>query len=165
MHAIPTVYGGVQFRSRLEARYAAWFQIQKDRDIFAKPDEDGRPYPSDWRSNWRYEPVDFPGWIPDFLVNYAGLEILVEVKPALSVAELWPHTTKIDAALGDWLHEHHESDDLHTEPQRQVYLTGIDPSIALRRQCCGGVWEVINRPPGDPEWIEAGNRVQWKAPR
>jgi hypothetical protein len=40
-HAIPTVYKGVQMRSRLEARWAAFF------------DELGWP--------WEYEPVDLAG--------------------------------------------------------------------------------------------------------
>lgn len=44
--AIPTRYSGVQFRSRLEARWAAFFDI------------------AGWR--WQYEPIDLAGWIPDF---------------------------------------------------------------------------------------------------
>jgi hypothetical protein len=44
--AIPTRYGGVQFRSRLEARWAAFFDL------------------AGWR--WQYEPIDLAGWIPDF---------------------------------------------------------------------------------------------------
>lgn len=58
--AIPTTYKGVNFRSRLEARWAVMF------------DKLG------W--HWRYEPVDLDGWIPDFIVN----DVLpVEVKPYL----------------------------------------------------------------------------------
>lgn len=58
--AIPTQYGGVQFRSRLEAKWASMF----DR--------------AGWR--WSYEPEDFDGYIPDFALWFRT-PILVEVKP------------------------------------------------------------------------------------
>lgn len=45
-NAIPTVYKGVQFRSRLEAKWACFFDL------------------CGWE--WAYEPVDLPGYIPDF---------------------------------------------------------------------------------------------------
>jgi len=48
--ARPTSYAGVRFRSRLEATWAAFF------------DQLG------WR--WRYEPVDFANWVPDFEVTF-----------------------------------------------------------------------------------------------
>jgi hypothetical protein len=46
---IPTTYNGVQFRSRLEAKWAAFFDLLG------------------WR--WHYEPLDLDGWIPDFLIE------------------------------------------------------------------------------------------------
>jgi hypothetical protein len=46
---IPTIYKGVQFRSRLEAKWAAFFDLLG------------------WR--WHYEPLDLDGWIPDFLIE------------------------------------------------------------------------------------------------
>lgn len=58
--AIPTRYGGVQFRSRLEARWAAFFDI------------------AGWR--WQYEPIDLAGWIPDFRLC-GKVPALCEVKP------------------------------------------------------------------------------------
>lgn len=60
MHAIPTSYGGVNFRSRLEARWAAFF------DLLGWP--------------WEYEPIDLAGYIPDFILDG---RVLVEVKPLL----------------------------------------------------------------------------------
>lgn len=74
--AIPTEYGGIRFRSRLEARWAAMF------------DKLG------WK--WHYEPLDFDGYIPDFLLQFArdeewgGIpkEIFVEVKPVTAHAIL-----------------------------------------------------------------------------
>ncbi len=59
--AHPTTYAGVNFRSRLEARWAAFF------------DECG------WE--WEYEPIDLKGWSPDFSIKGHKGDILVEVKP------------------------------------------------------------------------------------
>lgn len=58
---IPTFYAGVWFRSRAEARWAAVFDLLG------------------WR--WRYELIDLPGYIPDFILTDFG--ILVEVKGGL----------------------------------------------------------------------------------
>jgi hypothetical protein len=57
--AIPTVYRGRTYRSRLEAKWAAFFD----------------------RLGWRheYEPFDLGSWSPDFLLP--DLDTLVEVKP------------------------------------------------------------------------------------
>jgi hypothetical protein len=60
LKAIPTMYGGVQFRSRLEARWAAFFDL------------------AGWR--WQYEPIDLDGWIPDFRLC-GSVPALCEVKP------------------------------------------------------------------------------------
>jgi hypothetical protein len=70
-----TMYGGVMFRSRLEARWAAFFDLLR------------------WK--WEYEPVDLECWVPDFRVKepcghsecggYHGL--YVEVKPIESLDE------------------------------------------------------------------------------
>lgn len=58
--AIPTTYNGTRFRSRLEARWAAFFDM------------------CHWR--WSYEPQDFNGYIPDFSLRLRT-PVLVEVKP------------------------------------------------------------------------------------
>lgn len=58
--AIPTIYKDVQFRSRLEARWAAFFDL------------------CGW--SWIYEPLNLDGWIPDFLIN-GHKHIYVEIKP------------------------------------------------------------------------------------
>lgn len=57
---IPTVYKGIRMRSRLEARYAAFF------------DELNWP--------WEYEPVDLDGYIPDYIIGFEHGELLFEVK-------------------------------------------------------------------------------------
>jgi hypothetical protein len=60
--AIPTSYKGVNFRSRLEARWAAFFDL------------------CNWP--WAYEAVDLNGWIPDFILGQnLDSGIPVEVKP------------------------------------------------------------------------------------
>ena len=62
--ARPTVYKGIQMRSRLEADYASAL------------DRDGE--------TWKYEPTCFAGpdgqWLPDFRIGHDG--IYTEVKPA-----------------------------------------------------------------------------------
>jgi len=60
--AIPTEYQGRMYRSRLEARWAAFFD----------------------RLSWNaeYEPFDLGAWSPDFLLR--DLNVLVEVKPLIT---------------------------------------------------------------------------------
>lgn len=64
MKAIPTTFAGVRMRSRLEARWAAFFSA------------------CGWR--WTYEPFDAEGWTPDFTLHMPTGEIYVEVKPTLT---------------------------------------------------------------------------------
>ena len=61
MGNIKTTYNGINYRSRLEAKWAYMF------DAFH------------WK--FQYEPFDLNGWIPDFVLFGAREEILVEVKP------------------------------------------------------------------------------------
>lgn len=71
LHPIPTEYRNTRFRSRLEARWAAVFDLLG------------------WR--WSYEPVDLAGYIPDFLVrgrNSSAPDLLVEVTGALEYGDL-----------------------------------------------------------------------------
>jgi hypothetical protein len=70
------MYRGVQFRSRLEAKWAAFF------------DQCG------WR--WSYEPFDLYGWIPDFLIGES--RTLVEIKPYMTAEEFADTQQKIIAA-------------------------------------------------------------------
>lgn len=64
--AIETRYSSVQFRSRLEAKWAAFF------DLLNWP--------------WEYEPFDLDGYIPDFVLRFRR-PLLVEVKPIIT--EQW----------------------------------------------------------------------------
>lgn len=59
----PTWFNGVRFRSRLEAKWAAFFEMQG------------------WR--WEYEPMELGGYLPDFVVHPGQYTpcVAVEVKP------------------------------------------------------------------------------------
>lgn len=61
MNGIPTMFNGRRYRSRLEARWAAFFTL------------------IGWR--FEYEPCDFDGWIPDFALVGKEQSVFVEVKP------------------------------------------------------------------------------------
>jgi hypothetical protein len=75
---IPTIYRGIEYRSRLEARWAAFF--------------DG----IGWKHT--YEPFDASGYIPDFLIHGAR-PLLVEIKPAVMKDDYWAPVGKIEATL------------------------------------------------------------------
>lgn len=75
MKAIETIYNSHRFRSRLEASWAAFFDIMR------------------WE--WDYEPIDLDGWIPDFAIRTTGVPIYVEVKPIS-----WPAGDDFDAIVG-----------------------------------------------------------------
>lgn len=59
--AIPTIYNGIQYRSMLEARWAAFFDLI--------------------RCPFEYEPFILEGWSPDFVLRPGIHEYLVEIKP------------------------------------------------------------------------------------
>jgi hypothetical protein len=143
---IQTTYRGRVFRSRLEARWAAFFD----------------------RIGWRYEyePFDLPRWIPDFVLMsppYKKGPCLVEVKPIV----------EIDRAVAEEMVEAVEGTDykalllLGCEPhwEKRRWVIGW-----MWRG--GGEWRTGGLS-GDCEcdvdyegaWREAGNRVQWNPAR
>lgn len=77
-HGIPTTYHGTRFRSRLEARWAAFFDL------------------IGW--SWVYEPFDLDGWIPDFAIEGA-FPFLVEVGPCLIEQDYIEKGTKARLAM------------------------------------------------------------------
>lgn len=93
-HAIATAYRGYEFRSRLEAKYAHWFDL------------------CGWQ--WSYEPLDLPGWIPDFALGER--RTLVEIKPAWDIKDFADAISKIQAA----------------GYQGDVILLGADPTACGR---------------------------------
>src|SRR5580658_3875763 len=106
--AHPTTYAGVNFRSRLEARWAAFFNLLG------------------WQ--WEYEPVDLEGWVPDFEITipchgnhvYHHHVVLAEVKPFKSLKDF--------AGLPV---------DLLNEVSCDVALLGLSPKIAEMRTAFG----------------------------
>lgn len=82
---IPTEYGGVRFRSRVEARWAAFFD--------------------QLRWPWEYEPLDLDGYIPDFLLQFPYEPVVVEVKHEVRREVLEQHSSKIKSSgwKGEWM--------------------------------------------------------------
>lgn len=86
MKAIETRYAGHLFRSRLEARWAAFFDLVE------------------WP--WTYEPFDAGGYIPDFVLHLHS-PCVVEVKPYHSLKELAAESTRVMPYLqaAEWIGE------------------------------------------------------------
>jgi len=80
MKSYPTRYKDQLFRSRLEAKWAAFFDLL------------GWPYV--------YEPYDLNGYIPDFILQFYE-PLLVEVKPEVLFKDLEQHTGKIEKSGWD----------------------------------------------------------------
>lgn len=177
MNAIPTKYAGVQFRSRLEARWAAFFDLLE------------------WK--WEYEPFDLDGYIPDFVLSFTR-PLLVEVKPivdwsdpcaneaALKIEHSgWTHEAIIvgaglhatefgDRQLGRFALEDVFSDSVSTSSiPVEPFICGIcgRPSFCSQEQSyrcrVSGCYDGDGHKNPDDErfishWREAGNRVQWR---
>lgn len=156
--AIPTTYAGVNFRSRLEARWAAFF------DLCA------------WK--WDYEPFDLEGWTPDFLIRSAAGPILAEVKPA-DVATFMQRAMRT-AEEGkkqeeQWPFHEFQKAVMH-RTHRLVCLLGDAPLSVLETRLPVGFIDIVPEhgctfdelcdalsPNVNVEglWREAGNEVQW----
>jgi hypothetical protein len=78
MLAIAINYAGTVFRSRLESRWAAFFDL------------------AGWY--WEYEPPETGGWIPDFLLIGAKQVTKVEVKPIEWITDALEVTDRSDLA-------------------------------------------------------------------
>lgn len=163
--AIATTYRNFQFRSRLEAKWAVFF------------DHCG------WK--WSYEPLDLNGWIPDFAIGERPT--LVEIKPYFNEAEWSDAKAKIiesgyskpvillgvdatflnitgEAPQVGWLYEPMAHDgrtewatwDLHfgvTEGNGKFGLCPLD----------GGWWNCIWKPPANATSANKWSRVWLEA--
>lgn len=142
---IPTSYAGTRFRSRLEGRWAAFFDLLG------------------WR--WVYEPFDTAGWIPDFLIDGAA-PFLVEIGPCEVWSEYHDKATKPLAAYPPVLayceriaHETCRHDDTYVvsdAPARMTLVLGTLPVIespyglalgllttnGFEAGTCHGMWSV-----------------------
>lgn len=138
--AIPTTYNNVQMRSRLEARWAAFFDL--------------------WGFKWAYEPIDLPGWIPDFIVYdvwRSGNRILVEIKPLHERDDpLFEELSQQSRAFG--------------EPV-EIWVLGVNP-FCFWKGASECEWIPAHFGDANPKtilqiedlWNRAGNVVQWKSP-
>lgn len=180
--AIPTRYNSVQFRSRLEARWAAFFDLSGIK--------------------WEYEPFDLDGWAPDFLLLGNKVEILVEVKPTSD-----DNQNPFQKAIR---YEKTQIKDEERGDTKFVMCVGRSPLIEIDHPyadvkafgfgndcffsfyeadgkidiatCWGGTWDALTRvwrsswketydgygrsaPIVAQLWREAGNIVQWKPSR
>ena len=143
VRGIPTAYAGVRFRSRLEARVAAFFDQLS--------------------LSWDYEPsLDLAGWIPDFYVP--AWSALVECKPALRTQDMLPAQTKAEASgyvgtvivLGArWVKEQGQPLALAAE------LTGLACTHAWVPATLG----LPQAPMPEFAWKIAGNSIQWRKRR
>jgi hypothetical protein len=181
IQAIPTKYAGVQFRSRLEARWAAFFDLLR------------------WP--WHYEPIDLAGYIPDFILSGKDADFLIEVKPELRFSGLLQHCDKVSRS--GWSGEFAivgATAPFEVEDYRQFLGAGYGGYGAWPAELIADTW-VFNSCPrcvagfnayegyyacrlcgvheGDhfqdsspivrghhlsDLWREAGNAVQWRAP-
>lgn len=169
LQAIPTRYRGTQFRSRLEARWAAFFDLVG------------------W--SWNYEPFDLLGYVPDFIVehevmecSYAGgthavdflvaptpgplrrrrVRRLVEVKPEHEQVMLLRHGAKIDASGWTGPASIVGSALAVGESGAELGVSRYEHVLSERWwNNWGGPWVMVPRQCAVSSWVEAGNRVQW----
>jgi hypothetical protein len=85
-NAIPTEYAGIRFRSRLEATWAAFFDLMQ------------------WP--WEYEPFDLAGYIPDFVLTLGKgrQRPVVEVKAIIDWDDVLDASMKISCS--GWGHDY-----------------------------------------------------------
>ena len=160
--AHPTKYNGVQYRSRLEARWAAFFDL------------------IGWQHE--YEPIDLPGWSPDFRVVFrcghsecnGSHSLLVEVKPYFSIEQFEGHPC-MDYPYGFRNGGHLDSVDILEHEGKTAYAIPADSSAAFGNNPDVTYWEMAHGAGGGEErllnwiqpnysrlWKQAGNTVQWK---
>lgn len=146
--SIPTRYSNTDFRSRLEARWAAFADL------------------AGWQ--WRYEPIELVGWIPDFWFSFPCThseccgetrqeriqffhELYAEVKPYRTIAEFDGHAvTKVPR---------------YSLPSPAMF--GWHPDVTeweMVHGAGGGIYCAADWVSGDVDtlWNEAGNRTRWK---
>jgi hypothetical protein len=146
IRAIPTLYKNVQFRSRLEARWAAFFDLLG------------------WK--WDYEPIDLQGWAPDFLIKLPIADVYVEVKP-VETTEIDRDHVMLPRESKAW-----EKTDQHkclifvlelgARPQSSNYFSIGRLSDGPKTDVdWSDVNDCLRVRDSDQLWSEAGNIVQW----
>lgn len=141
--AIPTKYEGVQFRSRLEARWAAFFDQCK------------------W--NWDYEPIDLDGWAPDFVLHTPHCSVYAEVKPEDAHGSMF-HAPAFAKAVAHW--QNVQVLLLGLSPRSMPHCIGslLDPPQGSYH-AWANLNDFLTHASPTARWRRAGNLVQWKARR
>ena len=146
--AIPTKYAGTNFRSRLEARWAAYFDLNK------------------W--DWSYEPLDLDGWCPDFGIHTKHDDVFIEVKPVrlqqhLNLGRQLPSDSSFEKARKHcrdvWVLL------LGVEPSQDADFFGPGTLMDPPQRASCEWWQMleeISPKAGNRIWREAGNLVQWR---
>lgn len=176
MRGIPTTYKGIDFRSRLEAKWATFFDLLG------------------WK--WEYEPFDLNGWIPDFILIGKNQTTLVEVKPYTRLDEFKECREKVNQSVKGTSYELNEILYLGcTLPWSENYggineakaLGWLDDKMEIDTACLNnynnwgffhsmnsyldritgmydgdGCIKIPNPHEVDSLFNEAGNSVQWK---
>jgi len=141
--AIPTTYNDINFRSRLEARWAAFFDLLK------------------W--DWEYEPIDLPGWIPDFKLK-GKHELLVEIKPyCIKNNSQYDDDYFYEDDKSEWKSQINKI--LKSKPQNNVLLLGngfYEPEYATREKdyFLGSILYF----PSDPDYFFEHVYITWSSP-
>jgi hypothetical protein len=168
MDAIPTRYNNVNYRSRLEAKWAKFFDLLG------------------WK--YEYEPCDFNGWIPDFVLIGTETNVFVEVKPIskfpksvadkidisgcsdqrLIVGFTLP-TMSYGCLLIGWLNDNYGWDkapfgQYTNETIGFCHLSGSHENVLTGEYI--GNWQPLGEKLTNQVielWKEAGNSTQWKS--
>jgi hypothetical protein len=143
MHAsIPTTYRSTRFRSRLEARWACWFDLKQN-------------------VRWQYEPFDLKGYIPDFVLECDGVApIVAEIKPVTTLESF------VNSRDGSKTYTALFNDPWFINGYAAFFVLGISPAHCWGYYVETAKWRQL--PDSDAahhNWKLAGNVVQWKAPR
>lgn len=149
--SIPTLYGGVQYRSLLEARWACFLSIGGLRGVGLV----------------EYEPFELCGWIPDFLLRVADRSVVADVKPVSTREEARTMMTKIELALGlpgPGGHGLDKWDIAWANCPYEAMILGVNPTAVWHLQDPWG-WQPIDCSTVNQEkWSRARNTVQWRSP-
>ena len=150
--AHPTFYEGIWFRSRLEARWAAFFDLVQ------------------WK--WEYEPIDLIGWTPDFRLTFPCGHSECPIWHVL-LAEVKPYST-LAAFAGHPCTQYPYGRNGQTGRQIPAHASaalGDHPDISqweMTHGSGGGIYTLADWIQDfnlDELWRVAGNYVQWRGHR
>ena len=149
--AIPTIWGGVQYRSKLEARIACFL--------------------TSYGYHFDYESLELDRYLPDFVIEMPFGPTLLEVKPAVLATEFKKPCRKITKSgwigpalvIGSQLCK---ASDGFSDLTLYGSLAAEDGGWSrVGRGRWPGEWgEYVFGEAVSLNWINAGNEVQWRKP-